>query len=166
VPQTLLDPRYSDPSAAEVPWEEARERLARAGVYWLTTVRSDGRPHVTPLIAVWLDDALLFCTGPKERKARNLATNPSVAITTGTDALDRGIDVVVEGEAVALRDDVTLRRAAEAWVAKYGETWRFEVRDGAFHHDAGDGTADVYRLAPSVIFAFGKDPYSQNRYTF
>jgi hypothetical protein len=67
----LLDQRYSDGQATEVPWSDARERLAGAGVYWLSTVRPDGRPHVTPLIAVWLDDALLFCTGPQERKARN-----------------------------------------------------------------------------------------------
>ncbi len=29
-----------------------------------STVRPDGRPHVTPLLAVWADDALHFCTGP------------------------------------------------------------------------------------------------------
>ena len=35
---------------------------------WLTTVRADGRPHVTPLVAVWLDDAIHFSTGPEEQK--------------------------------------------------------------------------------------------------
>ncbi|MEV6929744.1 pyridoxamine 5'-phosphate oxidase family protein [Dactylosporangium sp. NPDC051485] len=164
MPDGVLDQRYSDPEAEAVPWEVVRERLARAGVYWLTTVRPEGRPHVTPLIAVWLDGAMLFTAGAEERKARNLTGNPAVALTTGTDALDRGLDVVVEGEAVVLRDDATLRRAAASWEAKYGEAWRFEVRDGAFHH-AG-GAADVYRVAPRVVFAFGKDPYSQNRYTF
>jgi hypothetical protein len=33
-----------------------------AEVHWLSTVRPDGRPHVAPLIAVWVDDALVFCT--------------------------------------------------------------------------------------------------------
>jgi len=33
-------------------WPEAREHLEMAELYWLTTVRGDGRPHVTPLIAV------------------------------------------------------------------------------------------------------------------
>jgi general stress protein 26 len=166
VPETLLDQRYSDEHAVVVPWSEAQERLMNAGVYWLTTVRPDGRPHATPLIAVWLDDALWFCTGPEERKARNLAANTNVVVTTGTDALDRGMDLVVEGEAVVVRDDAVLARAAEAWAEKYGEIWRFEARDGAFHHASGSGTAAVYRVEPKVVFAFGKDPYSQNRYTF
>ncbi|HTJ38825.1 MAG TPA: pyridoxamine 5'-phosphate oxidase family protein [Dactylosporangium sp.] len=165
MPQSMLDQRYSDPSAEAVPWGVVAERLERAGIYWLTTVRDSGRPHVTPLIGVWLGDAMLFSTGGQEQKARNLAGNPAVALTTGTDALDRGMDVVVEGDAVVLRDEEALRVAAEAWAAKYGETWRFEVRDGAFHHADG-GAADVYRVAPRVVFAFGKDPYSQNRYTF
>jgi nitroimidazol reductase NimA-like FMN-containing flavoprotein (pyridoxamine 5'-phosphate oxidase superfamily) len=166
MPETSLDPRYSAPGATVVPWETALERLAGAGIYWLTTVRPGGRPHVTPLIGVWAENALLFCTGSEERKARNLAVNPAVALTTGTDALDRGLDVVVEGDAVPLRDEAALTRAAAAWVAKYGETWRFEVRDGAFAHPGGGPAAEVYRVAPRVVFAFGKAPYSQNRYQF
>ena len=46
--------------------------LERAELYWLTTVRADGRPHVTPLIAVTADGAVHFCTGLREQKARNL----------------------------------------------------------------------------------------------
>jgi nitroimidazol reductase NimA-like FMN-containing flavoprotein (pyridoxamine 5'-phosphate oxidase superfamily) len=164
VPDSQLDQRYSDPSAEAVPWGAVAQRLERAGVYWLTTVRANDRPHVTPLIGVWLDEAMWFCTGGLEQKARNLAAHPAVALTTGTDALDRGIDIVVEGDAAAVRDEEALGRAAEEWVAKYGETWRFEVRDGAFYHQGG--RADVYRVAPRVVYAFGKDPYSQNRYTF
>jgi hypothetical protein len=41
--------------------------------FWLSTARPDGRPHVTPFIAVWLDEALWFCTGADELKAKNLA---------------------------------------------------------------------------------------------
>jgi general stress protein 26 len=165
VPDSMLDQRYSDPSAEAVPWDDIAGRLERAGVYWLTTVRAGGRPHVTPLIGVWLEGAMWFSTGPQEQKARNLAAHPGVALTTGTDALDEGVDIVVEGDAVAVRDAEALGKAAEAWVAKYGETWRFEVRDGAFAH-AGGGRADVYRVAPLVVYAFGKNPYSHNRYTF
>ncbi|MGI5238261.1 pyridoxamine 5'-phosphate oxidase family protein [Dactylosporangium sp. CA-139066] len=164
MPDSVLDPRYSDPAAEAVPWGVVAEGLERAGVYWLTTVRADNRPHVTPLIGVWLDDAMWFCTGAGEQKARNLAAHPAVALTTGNDALDRGIDLVVEGDAVVVRDEEALARAAAAWLGKYGEAWRFEVRDGAFHHHGG--RADVYRVAPRVVYAFGKDPYSQNRYTF
>ena len=57
-----------------------------------------------------------------------------------------------------------LRELADAWVAKYGEDWRFEVRDGAFHH--GPGSAHVFRVAPTTAFGFGKEPYSQTRWSF
>ena len=74
-PAALLDQRYSDPSASATPWSEGRDRLARAEIYWLTTIRPEGRPHVTPLVGVWFEDALFFCTGEDEQKARNLAAN-------------------------------------------------------------------------------------------
>jgi len=32
--------------------------LEKAEVFWLSTVRPDGRPHVTPMVSVWLDGAL------------------------------------------------------------------------------------------------------------
>lgn len=59
-----LDARYSDETAVATDWALVRDQLAGAEVDWLSSVRPDGRPHVTPLIAVWLDGALHFCTGP------------------------------------------------------------------------------------------------------
>jgi nitroimidazol reductase NimA-like FMN-containing flavoprotein (pyridoxamine 5'-phosphate oxidase superfamily) len=170
-PSTTLHPDYSDADATATPWEQARDQLAAAGIYWLSTVRPDGRPHVTPLLAIWLDGALYFSTGPEERKAHNLAGNPHVVLTTGTNAAQDGLDLVVEGEAVAEHDESVLRRAADAWVAKYGEFWRFEVQDGAFRHPGG-GRALVFRVAPRVAFGFGRGPsfeaggYSQTRWRF
>jgi hypothetical protein len=46
-----------------------RYRLRAAEVFWITTVRPDGRLHVTPLIAARYDGALHFSTGPAEQKA-------------------------------------------------------------------------------------------------
>ncbi|HSJ73564.1 MAG TPA: pyridoxamine 5'-phosphate oxidase family protein [Miltoncostaeaceae bacterium] len=159
MPQGQLDARYSSEGATATPWEEARDRVAGAGVHWLSTVRPNGRPHVTPLLAVWLDDAAHFCTGPDEQKARNLARSPLCALIAGSDAPD-GLDVVIEGEAVRVTDRSRLRRLADAWVARHGEQWRFEVRDGAFAHAAG--TALVFEVAAARVFAFGKgDAYSQ-----
>ena len=78
----------------------------------------DGGPHVMPLIAVWLDDALYFCTGPDERKARNLARNPYCVVTTGSNALGEGFDVVIEGTAARVNDDDRLRGVAGAYRLK------------------------------------------------
>lgn len=164
MPNTELDGRYGEPGVTAVPWPEAEAALAVAPLYWITTVRPEGRPHVTPLVAVWHDGALHFTTGADERKGRNLAANPAVALTTGTNVLHSGIDLVVEGDAVRVTDDAALHAVATAFLAKYGEEWRFTVTDGQFEH--GAGRAVVYRVAPATAFAFGKDPYSQTRYRF
>ena len=67
-PVTELSPFFSSPGAMQTEWSRARAELANAEVYWLSTVRPDGRPHVTPLLGVWLNGALYFCTGPDEHK--------------------------------------------------------------------------------------------------
>ena len=100
MPVTALDERFSDPKAVATGWDETRRALDEAELFWITTVRPDGRPHVTPLVAVWLDGALYFCTGDTEQKAVNLAANPHVILTTGCNRWDGGLDVVLEGNAV------------------------------------------------------------------
>ena len=62
-PDTTLDQRFSDPGAVAAGWEETRRMLEEAQLSWICTVRADGRPHLTPLVAVWLDGALYFTTG-------------------------------------------------------------------------------------------------------
>ena len=172
-PVAELDPRFSSEDAAPRAWAEVRRHLEGAEVYWISTVRPDGRPHVTPLLSVWLDGALYFCTGPDERKAKNLQRNSQCVLTTGCNALGEGLDVVVEGEASRVTDEARLGRVAGAYLSKYGEDWRYAVRDGAFYHDLGTlrgedpGAAWVYEVAPVKILGFGKgEPYSQTRWRF
>jgi hypothetical protein len=57
-PVTELDRRFSDQDAVATDWEETRRALEDAELFWISTVRADGRPHVTPLVAVWLDDTI------------------------------------------------------------------------------------------------------------
>jgi general stress protein 26 len=172
-PVAELDPQFSSEDATPTAWAEARERLEKAEVYWLSTVRPDGRPHVTPLLSIWLDGALYFCTGPGERKARNLARNPHCILTNGCNALDEGLDLAVEGDAARVSDEAKLRRIAGVYESKYGTDWRFTVRDGAFYHDPGSlrgtdpGEALVYEVVPSTVFGFGKgELFSQTRWRF
>ena len=163
-PVTEIDTRYSEDAAPPTEWAVACEVMAGAEVFWLSTVRPEGRPHVTPLIAVWLDGALYFCTGPEERKARNLAGNGQCVLTTGSNALDHGLDLVVEGEAVRVEDNARLQRVADAYEAKYGADWKFDVRDGAFFGQGG--AAWVFAVAPTTAFGFSKGLYSQTRWSF
>lgn len=164
-PVTELDARYSVDGAEPTAWRDARRVVEEAKIFWLATVRPDGRPHVTSLIAVWLDGAAYFSTGPDERKARNLAANTSCVLTTGCNDMDDGLDVVLEGDAQQVVDDERLREVAAAYVSKYGDDWAFDVRDGAFAHGGG-GRVLVFELAPTKGFGFGKGSFSQTRWSF
>ena len=163
-PVTELDERFSDPDATATDWREVRDVLAAAQLFWVTTVRTDGRPHVTPLVAVWLDGALHFSTGAGEQKALNLDGNPHVVLMTGCNGWEEGLDVVVEGDAVRVTADDVLERLAEAWAGKWDGRWRYEVREGALHH--GPGAAIVFSVTPTKVLAFGKGSYSHTRHRF
>jgi nitroimidazol reductase NimA-like FMN-containing flavoprotein (pyridoxamine 5'-phosphate oxidase superfamily) len=163
-PTTELDPRFGDTDAKPTPWEHVRRVIEEAELFWISTVRSDGRPHVTPLPAVWRNDSLHFCTGADEQKGVNLARNPRCALTTGNNRWNVGLDVVVEGEAERVTDDAVLQRLADLWLSKYDGDWKYEVRDAAFHHDAGE--ALVFGVAPTKVLAFAKGEFAQTRYRF
>jgi uncharacterized pyridoxamine 5'-phosphate oxidase family protein len=163
-PTGVIDTRFSDPNAGSPPWSDVAELLERAELYWITTVRADGRPHVTPLIAVLYKGAVHFCTGLREQKFRNLEHSPKVAMTTGNNTWAEGLDVVVEGTAVRVMDQDALRRLADAYEAKYGSEWHFEVGDGVFVSSGGD--AAVFRVEPAKVLAFAKEPHGQTTFRF
>jgi general stress protein 26 len=163
-PVTELDARFSSDGAAATTWAAGRRKIEQAEVFWLSTVRPDGRPHVTPLIAVWLEGAAYFCTGRTERKAKNLEQNRHCILTTGSGDLHEGLDVVIEGDAEQVTAGATLQRIADAYEAKYGSEWHFDVRDGAFHGQGGE--ALVYEVAPRKVMGFRKGEYSQTRWRF
>jgi general stress protein 26 len=160
--EARFDSRFSAPGASATPWQETERALHAAELYWITTVRADGRPHVTPLIGIWFEGAMHFTTGLEEQKARNLEHNASVALTTGTNAWAQGLDVVVEGTAVRVTDGTTLERLAAAIEDKYGDAWHFDVGEGAFVHDGGE--AAVFRVDAAKVMAFAKDPHGQTSY--
>lgn len=164
-PVTEIDPRFSDPDAAVTEWTETLRAIESAELFWLCTVRADGRPHVTPLVAVWLDDALHFCTGAGEQKNVNLGTNPHVVLTTGANSWDEGLDVVVEGDAARVTDTARLRRLAEAWTTKWDGRWQFEAAGGSFRHRDGHA-ALVYAVRPVKVLAFAKGSFSHTRHLF
>lgn len=163
-PVAELGIEFSSPGANPTPWVEAREALERADIYWLSTVRPGGRPHVTPLVGVWSDGALYFCTGEGERKNKNLQQNPHCILTTGCNAFKEGLDLVVEGDARRMNDEPMLQRLADLWGSKYN--WRWTVREGKFHGDEGND-ALVYEVRPTTVFGFRKgEPFSQTRWRF
>ena len=164
------------------PWAEARARLQKAEkyrTYWLTTIRPDGRPHVMPVIGVWMDATFYFISGPETQKGRNLERNPACVMTVGSRGLP-AFDLVVEGRAVRVSDTAMLERVAATYTADLH--WPLEVREGAVFGPnaptAGPPPYAVFALTPTTIFGlpglFGmgapgkrrKPPVSPTRWRF
>ena len=55
-------------------------------------------------------------------------------LTTCCNEWERGLDVVVEGEAVQVVEENVLKRLAETWKTKWDGRWHYEV------HEAASGT--------------------------
>ncbi|MHC9292973.1 pyridoxamine 5'-phosphate oxidase family protein [Mycobacterium sp. LTG2003] len=165
-PDSVLGP-FSSPCAKATPWASALAVLGEAEVFWLSTVRPDGRPHVTPLLATWSLAGMCFTTGEEERKAHNLGHNPRCVLTTGTNALT-GVDVVIEGVASVVAERSERQQAVADLERKYGPL--LTSPDGSWYR-LGEaviaGNVKLFRVTPSVGFAFGKLPTpSQTRYTW
>jgi Pyridoxamine 5'-phosphate oxidase len=142
---------------ATTSWEDARNRLANpepGGHSWLATVRPDGRPHLVPVLAFWMDGTLHFVAGEGTQKGRNLAADGRCVIGTESRGLP-SLDIVVEGRAEPLADEDDVRRVTELLKAN---GWPLEVRGNGVHgpHSptAGPPPYRIFRLEP--ITAFGQ----------
>ena len=164
-PVTTLDARFSDPDAVATDWNATRRALETAELFWISTVRTDGRPHVTPLVAVWVEGVLYFCVGPQEQKAVNLRVNPHVILMTGCNQWDGGVDTMVEGDAVRVTDRALLARLATAWTTKWDGRWKYAADDDGFRDSEG-GLVMVFAVKPVKVLAFGKGTFSHTRHRF
>jgi general stress protein 26 len=162
-PTARLNEGYSQPGATAPPWAAVGRVLSASEMFWLSTVRRDGRPHVTPLPAIWADGSVYFCVGSQEQKARNLESNPSCVIAAGANEFRSGLDVVIEGTAVRVTGQGQLLRLAAMWKSKLD--WDFTVIEEGFHDPAGR-LGLVFGVTPAKVLAFGKNPFSQTRYLF
>lgn len=157
--------RSNGAHSAPTAWRDAERRLVDGEEYWLTTLGADGRPHVVPLLGLWVDGALLFVANASTRKARNLADDPRCVVAVAAE----DAHLVVEGVAAKVREESILTRAATLYAEKYG--WPVEVRRGQLWGDgaptSGGPPYDVYAVVPQTVFAFGKDEsFSPTRWRF
>jgi hypothetical protein len=108
---------YVDNPASYVDWSWVAAQLTESKNYWLCSVRPDGRPHVIPRWAVYVDGRVYYDGSPETRHAQNIETNSHVALH-----LESGDRVVIlEGiSGPAGRPDKSLaNRLVEAYRKKY-----------------------------------------------
>ena len=120
---------------------------------WLATVRPDGRPHVMPVLGLWLDGTFCFITSEASRKGRNIAADAHCVVSASSQVLP-ALDVIAEGRAVRVTDGAELQRVVDA----YGSLlhWPLEVHEGAVTGQnaptAGPPPYAVYRVVPTTVF--------------
>ncbi len=144
-------PGYGIPSSRRgmLPWSFVEERMLAARDYWVATVLPTGGPHLAPVWGLWVEKAFYFGSGPRTRKARNLAENPNVAVHPQSDDV-----VIIEGVVETVTDPALAERAYTASTAKYGS-----------------GSRDIegsYAVRPRVVFAWTASgfPSTATRWVF
>lgn len=128
-------------------WSWALERLEKSHNYWIATTRADGRPHLMIVWGIWWEEAFWFSTGPRARKAKNIAANPRCVI--GTEKADEA--VIVEGTVQEIKDRAVWKAVAELYDRKYG---------GNVLPILESCGGNVYCVTPRV--AFGQDEHASN----
>ena len=153
---------------APLPWSRAAEQLdapAESATHFLATVRSDGRPHVAGVGALWVDGKFYFTSGAGTRKSRNLAEKADCVISVKLPDLD----LVVEGAATKVTDEPTLQRLAQRYAA---QGWPATAKDGALiapfsAPSAGPPPWDLYEFTPSTAFGVATaEPFGATRWRF
>ncbi|MCE7949116.1 MAG: pyridoxamine 5'-phosphate oxidase [Chloroflexi bacterium CFX4] len=134
-------------------WAWVEDQLSRARNYWLCTVRADGRPHATPIWAVWYEGALYWGADPNSVKARNFTARPAVSLH------------LESGDEVVILEGVVQRGTTEAIAAEVGQ--RYTAKYGLAEGNLP--TADAYYwLKPKVGMAWHESafPTTATRFLF
>ena len=144
-PDALQNP--SDSITGLKPWAWALERLQNSHNYWISTASAEGRPHLMLVWGVWWEDAFWFSTGPRTRKAKNIAAHPHCVI--GTEKSDEAI--ILEGAVKEIKDRSIWKQLAQVYNSKYG---------GDIEPLLMSSGGSVFRVQPQV--AFGQDEHAEN----
>jgi len=128
------------------PWSWALERLEKSHNYWISTARPE-RPHLMVVWGIWWENAFWFSTGPRTRKARNIAADPHCVI--GTEKADEA--VILEGTVQEIKDRAVWKQIAGPYDRKYG---------GDILPLLESSGGCVFRVAPQVVF--GQDEHAAN----
>jgi hypothetical protein len=151
-----------------IPWSRALEHLdagAGGATYWLATTRPDGRPHIAAVGALWVDGKVYFTSSDAARKGRNLSANPQCAVSVSLPDLD----LVIEGTAIKVTDEATLKRLAERYAA---QGWPVTVTQCALTApysapSAGPAPWNLYEVAPVTAFGVATaEPHGATRWRF
>jgi hypothetical protein len=125
----------ADDVEGALPWTWAKDLMASVRNPSISSTRPDGRPHVMPIWAIWLDEhGVVFSTAITSIKSKNLLVNPACAFYFDSDH----DGLVVEGRAEVVELD-----QVPGFVDAYFEKYDQKIEEGP-----------VWLMRPTVAFAF------------
>jgi Pyridoxamine 5'-phosphate oxidase len=138
------------PPGVAVPWETVVGWLLEARNYWLCTARRDGRVHVKPVWALWMDAAIVFSTSPESVSGRHLRADSRATIHT-----EGARVVVVEGSVEWLSEP------PQGFAAGYEEKYGWQI-------DPADASTPLLALRPRVALSWDEAELAgtMTRWTF
>lgn len=132
-------------------WSWAEQRLKKSHNYWITTVKvgaspldnspANTAPHTMVVWGLWQDGRLLFSTGSKSRKARNLHQNPNCVVCTEL----ANEAVIIEGTAEIA--DLPARRK---FLPVYERKYKFDMK--GMKDDILSMKEPIFAVRPRVVF--------------
>jgi PPOX class probable F420-dependent enzyme len=143
-----------DAGTGLLPWSWAEERILAARNLWIATLFPDGRPQLSAVWGTWHAGRALFSCAPTSAKARNLARDPRITVSTE----DAGDPIVVEGTAREVADRDEWAACVDALNAKYPGSYTV----------SGDEHSGFYLVTPLRAFGLRHDDFagSPTRWTF
>jgi PPOX class probable F420-dependent enzyme len=97
------------------------EQLRTAPVGWVSTVRSDGTPHLVPVWFQWDGETILFFAQPGDQKIRNLRHSPRVTFGIALNPEAATVSII-QGEA-----ELTSRESPGPLPAEYVDKYRDQI---------------------------------------
>ncbi|HJT38356.1 MAG TPA: pyridoxamine 5'-phosphate oxidase family protein [Actinomycetota bacterium] len=155
--------RYGYPPLEWARAVAALEDTSKHRTCWLATTDPDGSAHIAGVGALWVNDKMYFTSSPRARKSRNVTAQPRCAMSVaGGD-----IDLVIEGAAARVTDDVTLQDLAARYNA---QGWPARAENGALTAEysapsAGPPPWELYEITPSTVYGVATaEPYGATRW--
>jgi len=98
-----------------IPWNKVDIWLKGFRAIWVSTTRSNGRPHAVPVWYLWDGQQIYFATSPASQKAKNLTNQPSIVVHAGD-----GDDVIIlEGSVNVVTEPQERTQVNQAYMEKY-----------------------------------------------
>ena len=108
---------YVDNPVSYLTWDWVATQLTESKHYWVCSVRPNGRPHVVPRWAVFVDGKIYYDGSPETRHSRNIEINPHITVN-----LESGAEaIILEGttEAAGKPSAELGKKLSEAYKKKY-----------------------------------------------